>query len=427
MRDVAITGVGLVSALGCERRAFFDRLVTDQSAIRSVADPREGATDRFWCAPVTDFPLPDWMTPKLRDGSDVFAQWAMIAARQALDDAGLDCRALPATRTAVVHGTSMGGMRSLMRAQFDLERSGPGAIERKTMMKMWGNMAAAQICMQYGLHGPSLTVATACASTIDALGTAARFIESGQADIAIVGGTEAGTFLDPDSLHDGFVPAMFYAPVLFGMLSRVDDPRAACLPFDANRGGIVGGEGSAFFVLERGEHARARGARPWGYLAGYASLADAYHPSAPDPSGQWEARAMALAVEDAGIPATEVDALLAHGTGTPKGDLAEIRAINAVHGARSRPLPVASIKAHLGHSAASSAGMSLIAGLAGMQARTFVHTANSRTPDPEIDFDLVLGQPRALEVAVLQVNAFGFGGQNASMVIRAAPQARGDA
>lgn len=420
MRDVAITGMGLISALGCDHRAFFQSLITDQSAIRSVADPREGATDRFWCAPIESFPVPDWLTPKLRDGTDVFAQWAMVAARQALDDAGLDAGALPPTRTAVVHGTSMGGMRSLMRAQFDLDRAGPGAIERKTMMKMWGNMAAAQLCMQYGLHGPSLTVATACASTIDALGNAARIIAAGQADIAIVGGTEAGTFIDPDGLGDGFVPALFYAPVLFGMLSRVDDPRTACLPFDVNRGGIVSGEGSAFFVIERKDHALARGARPYGYLAGYGSLADAYHPSAPDPSGQWEARAMALAVEDAGIAADEVDALLAHGTGTPKGDLAEIRAINQVHGKRARPLPVASIKAHLGHAAAASAGMSLIAGLSGMRSRQFVHTANSRTPDPEIEFDLVVGQPRALEVGVLQVNAFGFGGQNASMIVRAA-------
>ncbi len=419
MRDIAITGMGLVSALGCEAGAFFDALVANRSAIRAVADPRPGGSDRFWCAPVDACPVPDWLTPKLRDGSDVFAQWAMVAARQALDDAGIDGTSLPPLRTAVVHGTSMGGMRSLMRAQSDFDRGGPQAIDRKTMMKMWGNMAAAQLCMQYGLHGPSLTVSTACASTIDALGTAARFIASGQAEVAIVGGTEAGTFVDPDGLRDGFVPAMFFAPVLFGMLSAVDDPRLACMPFDVARGGIVSGEGSAFFVLERGERARARGARPYGYLDGYASLADGYHPSAPEPSGQWEARAMALAIEEAGVEARAIDALLAHGTGTPKGDLAEIRAINTVHADRARPLPVASIKAHLGHAAAASAGMSLIAGLRGMRAGTFVHTANTRTPDPEIAFDLVTGAPRALDVERLQVNAFGYGGQNASMVVRA--------
>lgn len=422
MRHVAITGMGLVSALGCDAGIFFERLLADDTGIRAIADPRKGATERFWGAPVDNFPVPEWLTPKLRDGSDLFAQWAMIAARQALDDAGLDVTALPPTRTAVIHGTSMGGMRSLMRAQSDFERSGPGGIERKTMMKLWGNMAAAQICMQYGLHGPSLTVSTACASTIDALGTAARFIESGQADIAIVGGTEGGTFLDMDEVEKGFIPAMFYAPLLFGMLSRVEDPRRACLPFDVDRGGVVSGEGSAFFVIERDDHARARGVRPYGYLAGYASLADGYHPSAPDPSGQWEARAIALALEDAGVRPTEVDALIAHGTGTPKGDLAEIRAINQVHGNGARPLPVSSIKAHLGHSAAASAGMSLIAGLLGMRQQKFVHTANSRNPDPEIRFDLVLEKPRSIEIAVLQVNAFGFGGQNASMVIRAAPE-----
>jgi len=201
------------------------------------------------------------------------------------------------------------------------------------------------------------------------------------------------------------------------MTASSDDPRRAMLPFDVKRRGIVVGEGSAILVLERGEHARRRGAGVLGYLRGYGALADAYHPSAPDPTGRWEARAMELALADAGIAAAEVDALIAHATGTPKGDTAEIRAINHVHGSRSKPLPVASIKGHIGHSGAASGAMALVTGLLGMAERRFTHTSNTDEPDPEARFDVVIGRPRMMDYATLQVNAFGFGGQNASIIV----------
>jgi 3-oxoacyl-[acyl-carrier-protein] synthase II len=154
-----------------------------------------------------------------------------------------------------------------------------------------------------------------------------------------------------------------------------------------------------------------------GYLRGYGSLADGYHPSAPDPSGRWEARAMELALADAGIAAREVGALLAHATGTPKGDTAEIRAINRVHGGRSTPLPVASIKGHIGHSGAASGAMALVTGVLGMAEGRFTHTSNTDDPDPEARFDVVIERPRKLRYTTLQVNAFGFGGQNASIIV----------
>jgi 3-oxoacyl-[acyl-carrier-protein] synthase II len=193
------------------------------------------------------------------------------------------------------------------------------------------------------------------------------------------------------------------------------------MPFDVKRCGVVGSEGSAFFVLERADLASARQANIYGYLRGYGSLADAHHPSAPEPSGKWETRAMTLALGNAGIDAGSVDALIAHGTATPKGDTAEIRAINAVYGDRATPLPVASTKGHFGHAAAASGGMSLIAGLLGMQKSVFTHTANTDQPDPEARFDIVVGQPRDMSIDVLQINAFGFGGQNASIVVTAGP------
>jgi 3-oxoacyl-[acyl-carrier-protein] synthase II len=270
--------------------------------------------------------------------------------------------------------------------------------------------------MRYGIHGPSLTVTTACAASLDALGNAARLLQAGHADVVIAGGTDGGITLAGGGADGDFVPATFHTAYLYGMAARSSDPRRAMLPFDVKRRGIVVGEGSAMMVLERGELARARGARVLGYLRGYGTLADAYHPSAPEPSGKWEARAMELALADAGIGADRVDALLAHATGTPKGDTAEIRAINRVHGDRSQPLPVASIKGHIGHSGAASGAMALVAGLLGMAEGRFTHTANTDEPDPEARFDVVVRSPRAIDVSMLQVNAFGFGGQNASIV-----------
>ena len=415
---VAITGMGVVSALGCETGSYFEKLRRGESGISAVELPNDPEGRRIWCAQVTDVELPSWCDERILDGTDILSQWAIAAADKAIGDAGIEFDPL---RTAVVHGTSLCGVRSVMRAQYEVDTGGASAFPRKTMMKALTNMPAAQICMHYGLHGPHLTVTTACAATLDAIGTAARMISSGICDAAIVGGTEAGETVTSGGMDDQFVPAMVYAPAAFGMQSPVTEARLASMPFDVKRSGVVGSEGSAFFVLERTELAAARQASVYGYLRGFASLADAYHPAAPEPSGKWEARAMQLALDDAGIDADSVDALIAHGTATPKGDTAEIRAINTVHGDRRTPLPVASTKGHFGHAAAASGGMSLIAGLLGMQEAIFIHTANTDEPDPEARFDIVVRQPRDLNIDVLQINAFGFGGQNASIVVTAEP------
>lgn len=413
MLDVAITGLGIVSALGMSAAEFHRGLLADASGIRPAPWPADG--EPAWLATATGFVPSDWMDERVEAGTDLFAQFALAASEQAVGEASLG--GLDPLRTAIVHGTSIGGARALMKAQHRLDAAGPGAIPRKTEIHIYPNMAASQIAMRHGLHGPSLTVTTACAASLDAIGIAARMLEAGQADVAIAGGTDGGITLAGGGADGGFVPATFHTAFLYGMAARSDDPRRAMLPFDVKRKGIVLGEGSAMVVLERGEHARRRGARVLGYLRGYGALADGYHPSAPDPSGRWEARAMELALVDAGVAPSEVDALLAHATGTPKGDTAEIRAINQVHGERTRPLPVASIKGHIGHSGAASGAMALIAGVLGMHTGQFTHTSNTDEPDPDARFDVVIGGPRAMDYATLQVNAFGFGGQNASVVV----------
>ena len=245
-------------------------------------------------------------------------------------------------------------------------------------------MGVAQIAMRNGrCTVPSLTVTTACTSALDALGTAARLIEFGLADAAVVGGVEAGHTLTSGGAEGGFVPAMAYAPAMFGMHSSVTTPEEACRPFDVNRAGIAGSEGATAFFLERADIAESRRARVLGHLSGYGAVSDAHHPSAPEPSGRWEERAMRLALEHAGFEPGEVDCLYAHATGTPVGDPPEIRAINAVYGECAKPLPVTSVKGHFGHAAAASGGMSLIAGLSNMAENVFINTANTTDPDSE--------------------------------------------
>ena len=414
MLDVAITGLGIVSAIGLSAEEFHRQLMADASGIRRAPWTADGDGEAAWLATARGFVPSDWMDERVEAGTDLFAQFALAATEQAVRQAGLGD--IDPLRTGVVHGTSIGGARALMKAQHLLDREGPRAVPRKTEIQMYPNMAASQIAMRYGLHGPSLTVTTACAASLDALGNAARMLEAGHADVLIAGGTDGGVSLAGGRADGDFVPATFHTAKLYGMTARSNDPRRAMLPFDVKRQGIVVGEGSAMFVLERGEHARRRGARVLGYLRGYGTLADAFHPSAPDPSGKWEARAMDLALADAGIAAGDVDVLLAHATGTPKGDTAEIRAINQVHGGRSKPLPVASIKGHIGHSGAASGAMALVTGLLGMAEGRFTHTSNTDEPDPEARFDVVIGRPRTIDYATLQVNAFGFGGQNASII-----------
>lgn len=415
---IAITGIGAVSAYGTGTESFHEGLMSARPVLEPIRLPGLESTAHAWGSVVKDFQPQDWMDARVLDGTDVFAQWALAASEQCIAQSGAE---LDPLRTAVVQGTSLCGVQSIMRAQYELDVNGPKAFPRKTMMKALTNMGAAQIAMRHGLHGPSLTVTTACASTLDALGTAARLIASGLADAAVVGGVEAGHTLSSGGADGAFIPAMAYAPAMFGMESSSTAIEHACRPFDVNRAGIAGSEGAVGIFLERADRAASRKADVLGYVCGYGSVSDGFHPSAPEPSGQWEARAMRLALQDSGFEPDQVDCLYAHATGTPVGDPPEIRAINEVYATRSAPLPVTSVKGHLGHAAAASGGMSLLAGLHNMALNVFVNTANTTDPDPEIRFDVLLEAPSALDIDVFQVNAFGFGGQNASVVISRHP------
>ncbi|MGF1598974.1 MAG: beta-ketoacyl-[acyl-carrier-protein] synthase family protein [Acidimicrobiales bacterium] len=418
--DIAITGLGAVSPLGLDAAELCDGLLAGRIGIRAAPWSEVGGGGLYAAVDDRFDPL-DWMDERVMVGTDGFARFALAASAQALADAGLEPRSLDRRRTGVVHGTSMGGHFSLSRAQWDFDRGGVDAVDRKTQIKIWTNMAASQICLAHDLHGICTTVATACASSLDALATAALYLQAGQADVVIVGATEGGYTCDPGQDH--FQPAVNAAEQSYGMRGDAADPERALLPFAADREGIVSGEGSAFFVLETGEGATRRGAPVRAWLRGVGSLADAYHPSSPQPDGRWEQAVMEEAQGAAGVQAGDVDVVVAHATGTPKGDTAELRALNRVFADHGRVV-VSGIKGHTGHTGAASGAMSIMAAIRAMESGRLVNVAGTTELDPEIDFDVALRRPRDVDATVCQVNSFGFGGQNASAVIARHPGMR---
>src|SRR3954447_10305550 len=411
---VAITGMGCISPLGVTADEFSAGLLAGDVGIRRapwLAD--DDPSEQLYGTVHDRFDPRQWMDDKVIAGTDGFAQMALGACAEALAQAGLT-DGLDPLRTGVVGGSQMGGSHSLALAQSVYETQGADAVDPKVVIKMYPNMAASQICMRYGLHGPSLTVATTCATSLDALGLATRLVPSGAVDVAISGGFDG---MYPRGSN--YVPATAMIGVRYGMDTTATDPRRAMLPFDVDRAGIVGAEGAACFVLESEEHARARGAEVLAWLSGYGSLADAYHPSSPDPSGRWERRAMELAQAEAGVTPADVDAVIAHATGTPKGDAAEITALNAlfIDGRPDRDLVVGAIKGNTGHTGSATGAMAVAAGVRAMHDGRLPHVGGTRSLCPAVRFDVVLHEPRTVDIEVLQINAFGFGGQNASVVL----------
>jgi 3-oxoacyl-[acyl-carrier-protein] synthase II len=401
MEHVAVTGVGIVSPIGGTVESFWQSLLQGKRGIARMTDGAAVSGNALWAAVPDDFLDQTLLAPAELRNTDRFTQYAMAATAEALERARLEP---PSERTAVIIGNTMGGFPLVADSQTRFTEDGGRGVTPKLMALVIPNMAGAMIAMHWKLHGPQLAISTACASSLDAIGLASGMIERGEIDAAIAGGSE--TLL---------TPLVYESLVRAGALSRNSDASVASRPFDVARDGFVMGDGAAVLVLERLERATARGARILARIRGYGSLADAYHITSPDPSAKYEVRAMRDALDRSGDAAAECHVIYAHATGTIVGDAAESRAIAEVYA--DRPAIVTSIKGHVGHSMASSGAMCAIAGISGMHDGRIPPTMGTRQLDTQTRFDLVMSQPREHAYSAFQVNAFGFGGQNASLIV----------
>jgi beta-ketoacyl-acyl-carrier-protein synthase II len=403
--DVHITGMGLATPAGLGVEASWDGVLSGVSA--AAKDPNlEGVKVDISCK-VPGFDAAEMLGRKAARRLDRFVQLGVWAAKEALADSGLDPETWDSARVGVVMGCGMGGAQTWEEQHTRLMEKGPGKVSAMLIPMLVPNMVAGQIGMEFGARGPNLVTATACSSGATAIGTARDLLRSGAADIIFAGGTEAG--LTPLSIA-GFAQ--------MGALSeRVDDPGRASRPFDVERDGFVAAEAAGVLVLERAEHAAARGARVRAAVAGYGASADAYHSTAPDPEGGGAELAMRAALADADLAPTDIDHVNAHGTSTPLNDASESRTIRRVLGDH---VAVTSTKGVTGHSLGAAGAIE-----AAFSALTIEHglippTANLDSQDPEIEIDIVAKAPREARVGAVMSNSFAFGGQNAVLILTGA-------
>lgn len=408
-RRVVITGLGAVTPLGLTAEETWQRLLRGESGVRRIErfDPSDLPVQI--AAEVRDFRLGDWVDPKTARQMAMFSQYALEAGGQALRDAGLAPGSFDPARAAVVIGTGAGGMATILETQEIAQRRGLMRISPHFMTTFPHNMPAYHLAQAFRCLGPSLTVSTACATGAQAIGEAAEMIRSGTADLALAGGTEYCVF------------PLFIASFAVQRAASTwnDRPEEASRPFDAERHGFVVGEGAGAVVLESLEHARARGARIYAELLGYASSNDGYHPIAPDPEGSGAARAIRAALADAGVHPEDVDYINAHAASTPLGDRAETVAIKAVFGEHAYRIPISSTKSMIGHLMGAAGAVESIVTVLSIRDGVVHPTRNYTFRDPECDLDYVPEGARPHRVRVALKNSFGLGGQNCCLVFAA--------
>ena len=407
-RRVVVTGMGAVTPVGNDIATMWDALTSGRSGLTRITRFDPSPYETQIAGEVKDFDASAYMDRKDVRRTDRFTHYAVAAASQALKDAKLDTIADPA-RTGTAIATGVGGLETLIDGILLMERRGPARLSPFLVPMLMANAASAQVSMQFGLRGPSLTHVSACASSSHAIGEGGDIIRRGQADAMVVGGSEAAV------LAIGI--AAFSA--MHATSRRNDDPEGASRPFDKDRDGFVLSEGAAVVVLEEREHARSRGARIYGELVGYGATADAYHITAPSPEGEGNARAMRMALEEAGLRPEEIDYINAHGTSTQPNDREETAAIKAVFGDHAYKLLVSSTKSMTGHLLGAAGALEAIACLLAIRDGCIPPTINYTTPDPGLDLDYVPNTARARSITTALSNSMGFGGHNASLIVRA--------
>lgn len=407
-RRVVVTGLGLVTPVGTGVDKTWNNLCAGQSGIGLISRFDAAESEVKIAAEVRDFQVEDFIDKKSAKHMDLFVQYAVAAAKMALDDAGLEVTPDNATRIGSITGCGLGGLPTIEKYhQIMLER-GAKKITPFFIPMVIPNMGAGQISIIFKLKGPNLSVTTACAAGTHAVGEAYNAIVRGDCDAAVTGGSE--------SVICGMAVGGFNA--MKALSTRNEDPEKASRPFDSDRDGFVIGEGAGMMILESLEHATARGAKIYAEVAGYGLSGDGYHIAAPPEDGEGAVRCMRMALENAGLKPEDIDYVNAHGTSTPLNDQGETRALKTVFGDHAYEMAVSSTKSMTGHLLGGAGGVEAVFTALAVHHQIAPPTMNLEKPSPECDLDYVPNAARPMLIRAAISNSFGFGGTNAVLVLK---------
>ena len=406
-RRVVVTGLGAVTPIGNSVEEFWEGIREGKTGIGPITRFDAEEYKVRLVAEVKDFDPKKYMEPKMVRRMAPFAQYAVAAAKEAFADAGLDMEKEDPFRAGVIIGSGVGDLRQVELCYDKILTKGPGRVPPLMVPLMISNMAAGNVSIQLGLRGKCSDVVTACASGTHSIGDAFRAIQYGDAEIMLAGGAESCICPTGVAGFDALTA-----------LTETDDPARASIPFDKDRDGFVLGEGAGVVVLEELEHALARGAEIYAEIVGYGATADAYHITSPAEDGSGAAKAMTLAMEEAGADPSEVEYINAHGTSTHHNDLFETRAIHMAFGEAAEKVVVNSTKSMIGHLLGAAGGVEFITCVKSIQ-EGFIHqTVGTREPGEGCDLDYAIGAPVEKEIRYAMSNSLGFGGHNATLLLK---------
>lgn len=404
---VVVTGMGAITPIGNDAESFWQGLKDGRVGIGPITYFDTADYKAKLAAQVKDFDAKEYMDPKTAKRMELFSQYGVAAARQALEQAGISMEEEDPYRVGVCVGSGIGSLQAVEREHKKLLEKGPGRVNPMLVPMMISNMAAGNIAIQFGLKGKCINVVTACATGTHSIGEAFRSIQYGEADVMVAGGTEAS-----------ITPIGVAGFTALTALNTTQDPLRASIPFDKERNGFVMGEGAGVVVMESLEHAKKRGAAIYAEVVGYGATCDAYHITSPAEDGSGAARAMLNAIEDAGIRPEDIDYVNAHGTGTHHNDLFETKAVKAALGDHAYEVKISSTKSMVGHLLGAAGGVEFIACVKSIE-DGYVHgTAGLQVPDEECDLNYLPGQGQVCDVNYAISNSLGFGGHNASILVK---------
>ncbi len=409
-RRVVVTGLGVVSPLGCDLDLFWQRIVAGKCGIRRVQQFDVSRHPSQIGGEVVEFDVDSFLSKKEQRRTDPYGHFAVAAGKLAMSDSGIDPAATDCERAGVIVGSGIGGLQTFQTQFTNIREKGPDKCSPFTIPQMISNITSGLLAIKYGFKGPNYSVVSACATALHALGDAMRIIQRGDADVMIAGGSDASIC---EMGFSGFC-------ALRALSRRNDEPERASRPFDAERDGFVMGEGAAVLILEDYEHARKRGARIYCELAGYGATCDAFHETAPLEDGSGAGRAMQLAMKDAGFTPDNIDYINAHGTSTQLNDKSETKAIKYAFGEdRARKVMISSSKSMLGHLLGAAGGVESVICALAIKNGIVPPTINYENPDPACDLDYVPNTAREKKLDAVLNNALGFGGHNATLAFKA--------